>query len=62
MELSVLARQCLARRIPDQAILVREIDARQQQRNDATVKVDGQFTTADAHIKLRKPYPSIELQ
>lgn len=62
MELSVLARQCLDRRIPDQDTLAREVDAWQTQRNDAVVKVNWQFTTDDARIKLHKLYPSIEMQ
>jgi hypothetical protein len=62
MELSVLARQCLDRRIPDASTLTREVQSWQQARNDAVVKVDWQFTTADARIKLRKLYPTIELQ
>lgn len=62
MELSVLARQCLNRRIPDQHTLKREATAWQRERNRKTVKVNWHFTTADARIKLRKLYPSIELQ
>ncbi len=62
MELSVLARQCLDRRIPDRAALAGEVDAWQRQRNDAAIKVRWQFTTADARVKLRKLYPTIELQ
>jgi len=62
MELSVIARQCLDRRIPDMATLTREIELWQQQRNAAKVIVRWQFTTADARIKLRKLYPTIQLQ
>ncbi len=62
MELSVLARQCLARRIPDAATLAREIAHWQQKRNAAKVIVRWQFTTADARIKLRKLYPTIQMQ
>ena len=61
-ELSILARQCLARRIPDEPTPAREVAAWQQQRNTATVRVNWQFTTEDAGIKLRKLYPVIELQ
>ncbi len=61
MELSVLARQCLDRRIPDQEALTREVTAWQRQRNEAKVAVRWQFTTTDARIKLRKLYPTIEL-
>lgn len=62
MELSVLARQCLDRRIPDMATLEREVAAWEEHRNAALVKVHWQFTTADARTKLHRLYPSIELQ
>ena len=62
MELSVLARQCLDRRIPDTPTLTREIGKWQCQRNDAEVVVRWQFKTTDARIKLRKLYPTIQLQ
>lgn len=62
MELSVLARQCLGRRIPDLEALRREVAAWEQKRNAAVVKVDWQFTTADARVKLKRLYPIIELQ
>ena len=59
-ELSALARQCLGRRIPDLEALRREVAAWERERNAAVVKVDWQFTTADARIKLRRLYPSIQ--
>ena len=62
MELSALARQCLDRRIPDLGALRREVAAWQRARNAAAVKVDWQFTTADARVKLKRLYPTIELQ
>ena len=62
MELSVLARQCLDRRIPDREALRREVAAWEETRNAAVVKVDWQFTTADARVKLKRLYPTIELQ
>jgi len=62
MELSVLARPCLDRRIPDRETLRREVAAWEQKRNVAVVKVDGQFTTADARVKLKRLYPTIQLQ
>jgi transposase len=62
MELSVLARQCLDRRIPDLESLRREVAAWEQQRNAAVAMVDWQFTTADARVKLKRLYPTIELQ
>ena len=60
-ELSVLATQCLDRRLPDKEPLTREVAAWEKQRNTAKCRVDGQFTTQDARIKLKRLYPSIEL-
>lgn len=60
IELSVLARQCLDRRIPDRETLRHEVDAWQQSRNAQNHTVDWQFTTADARIKLKRLYPSIQ--
>lgn len=62
MELSVLARQCLSRRIPDMDTLRAEVAAWQRSRNESVVRVDWQFTTADARIKLKRLYPTVELQ
>jgi hypothetical protein len=62
MELSVLARQCLDRRIPDIAALTREVAAWERDRNKAVVKVDWHFTADDARVKLKKLYPTIQLQ
>ena len=62
MELSVLARQCLDRRIPDAAALKREVAAWENARNAVVVRVDWQFAIADARVKLKKLYPTIELQ
>lgn len=59
IELSVLSRQCLNRRIPDQPTLQTEIAAWESQRNDAASTVKWRFTTADARIKLHRLYPSI---
>ena len=58
IELSALARGCLARRIPDRATLAAELRAGQCDRNQATTPIRWQFTTADARVKLIKLYPS----
>jgi hypothetical protein len=58
-ELSVLCRQCLDRRIPDIDTMRREVAAWAEDRNTRTKKVDWQFTTADARIKLKHLYPHI---
>ena len=60
IELSALGRQCLAGRIADGPTLARRIGAWQAARNAAAVTVAWRFTTADARIKLRKLYPSID--
>lgn len=60
-ELSVLATQCLDRRIPDPAILTQEVATWQHQRNTAKCRVDWRFTTQNARIKLKRLYPSIQL-
>lgn len=60
IELSVLARQCLDRRIPDRDALDREVGAWEGARNAAAVRVDWQFSTADARVKLKRLYPVLE--
>ena len=60
IELSVLSRQCLNRRIPDQATLQREVAAWQARRNSQQRGIDWRFTTEDARIKLKHLYPSIK--
>lgn len=59
IEFSVLARECLDRRIPDKATLSTEVAAWEKRRNHLSRTVDWQFTTADARIKLKRLYPSI---
>jgi transposase len=60
IEISVLVRQCLKRRIPDIETLRCEAEAWCGERNRLGTSVDWRFTTADARIKLRKLYPTIE--
>jgi hypothetical protein len=60
IELSILGRQCLSRRIDNAAELGRETAAWEAARDSATATVNWQFRTEDARIKLRKLYPSIE--
>jgi len=57
IELGVLGRQCLDRRIADQATLAAEVAAWESARNAAAPKIDWRFTTADARIKLKTPIP-----
>jgi hypothetical protein len=58
IELSVLGRQCLARRIANQATLRHKVERWECQRNATAVRIDWQFTTEQARIKLRTLYPS----
>ncbi len=60
IELSVLAGQCLDRRLADRATLEREVAAWQVARNGAGRGVDWRFTTQDARIKLKHLYPAIQ--
>jgi len=59
IELSALARQCLARRIAKRETLATAIERWVEERNERRRGVDWQFTTADARIKLKRLYPSI---
>ncbi len=59
-ELGILAAQCLNRRIPDKETLIKEVAAWQASRNKYHTKADWRFTTADARIKLKRPYPRFE--
>lgn len=60
IELGILQRQCLNRRLPDRETVTTEVAAWQNDRNAAQCRVHWQFTAADARIKLRRLYPSIE--
>jgi len=59
IELSVLSRD-LPHRVGDRAAFARHVAAWEKRRNDAGVKAKWQFTTADARVKLRKLYPTVE--
>ena len=59
IELSILARQCLNRRLDDRAMMAREVSAWTATRNGAATAIDWQFTTADARNKLTRLYPVI---
>jgi hypothetical protein len=60
IELGILSRQCLSRRIDHVDNLRREVQAWQTARDAAQTKTNWQFTTTDARSKLRRLYPSIE--
>ena len=60
IELSILSRQCLDRRIPDQETLKKEVTAWAFLRSDHQAEMDWRFTTEDARILRRRLYPTIE--
>jgi hypothetical protein len=60
IELSVLVRQALSRRIAQKATLEQRIASWEEERNAAASKITWQFTTENARTKLRSLYPSLE--
>ena len=61
IELSVLHRQCLSRRIPDAATVQREVAAYEARRNEAKAGITWNFSVEDARRKLKRLYPSTPL-
>ena len=57
VELSVLARQCLAERRDPQGDLANAVAAWEHARHTAATRLDWRFATADARLKLKHPYP-----
>jgi len=57
--ISILARQCLCRRIPDLPLLNRELTAWATSKNALPCPIDWQFSTDNARIKLKYLYPKI---
>ena len=60
IELGILGRQCLSQRIDNIADLRRQVNAWEKDRDETEVKVNWQFTTTDARIRLKKLYPSLD--
>jgi len=60
IELSLLTRQCLDRRLPDIPSLQRQAKAWYEKRNAKQKSVDWQFTSVDARIKLKSLYPQFK--
>ena len=60
IEIGILSRQCLNRRLEDIEQLRTEVAAWERARNHRSVNVDWRFRTTDARIKLKRLYPSIE--
>jgi DDE superfamily endonuclease len=61
IEISVLVRQCLKRRLPDVETLGRAAEAWCGERNRLGASVDWRFRTEDARIRLRSLYPSVKV-
>lgn len=62
IELSVLVRQCLDRRIPSQEVLEQEALAWQAERNQAAIQINWTFTTSKARIKLHRHYENLNVK
>jgi hypothetical protein len=60
IELNVLTKQCLNRRIADIEVARTEVSAWQRHRNNHEAKVNWQFTTENARIKLARLYPTFD--
>jgi hypothetical protein len=60
IELSVLARQALSNRLPTLQTVQERVTTWQERRNQQHATISWRFTTADARIKLKRLYPSIE--
>jgi hypothetical protein len=58
IEIGILSRQCLNRRIQNRESLEREVDAWQQDRNELKRTIDWKFTRQDADRKLGSHYVS----
>ena len=60
IELSVLTSQCLDRRIDSIEVVQREVKAWEESRNNKDSRINWQFTTEDARVKLSRLYPTFE--
>ena len=60
IELGVMTRQCLNARTEDKPTLAAQVRAWAKRRNRRHCRIDWRFTTADARVKLKRLYPSID--
>jgi len=60
IELNVLLGQCLKRRIDNVSTVKNECLAWERNRNNSNAKINWQFTTTDARIKLTRLYPTLQ--
>lgn len=61
IELNVMTRQCLSRRIDDIGLLRQELDAWESDRNEHTACIHWHFTTDKARTKLTSLYPKFDI-
>jgi hypothetical protein len=60
IEINVMVRQCLSRRIADIETVRRKVAAWQAHRDQLQAKINWQFTTDSARVKLKRLYPTLE--
>jgi hypothetical protein len=60
IELNVMQKQCLDRRIPDIDALSNQVTAWTKARNKKEYRINWQFTTQDSRVKLKRLYPTID--
>ena len=60
IELNVMTRQCLSRRVETIELLRTELSAWENERNNNEASVNWQFTTKDARVKLASLYPELQ--
>ena len=58
IEINVMVSQCLSRRIDRIETVQSEVAAWQARRDNLQAKVNWQFTTKDARVKLKRLYPT----
>ena len=61
IELNILTGQCLNRWIGNVSDVKKEVLAEQKARNTNKAKVNWQFTTKDARVKLKRLYPPLDI-
>jgi len=61
IEINVMIRQCLARRIDSREEMAAEVAAWQARRDQMKARIDWQFTADDARIKLKRLYPTFDV-
>ena len=62
IEIAILERNALSRRLPDEAALRRQVSAVEAERNEQRRRITWQFTSRDARHKLERLYPVKETQ